>query len=39
MFLGIFNLVPRLDILVQIYVLPMRIDLTTYKTKLYYFKL
>ena len=33
------SLVPRLDILVQIYVLPMPIDFTAYKTKLYYFKL
>ena len=33
------SLVPRLDILVLIYVLPMPIDFTAYKTKLYYFKL
>ena len=32
-------LAPRLDILVQIYVLAMPIDFTAYKTKLYLFKL
>ena len=33
------KLVPRLDILVQIYFLAMPIDFTAYKTKLYRFKL